>query len=214
MRRRSPSWYSDPVAEKRKESSGTKRRGSRPAAPAVVSVTTQGGPFKGVSTAVVRRRASKMLSHLALQGVELSVALVNDEAIHELNRSYRRKDKPTDVLAFPMLDQNGANSRRRGRRGPVDPSVWRGLLGDVIVSIDTAARQAAERDRPLLDEITMLLGHGLLHLLGYDHKTDAEEREMTDLTRELEVAAASRSNSATGIEPHRSTARPKKTGAR
>lgn len=195
-----------------------KRRGSRPAAPAVVSVTTQGGPFKGVSTAVVRRRASKMLAHLALQGVELSVALVNDEAIHELNRSYRRKDKPTDVLAFPMLDQNGANSRRRGRRGPVDPSVWRGLLGDVIVSIETAARQAAERERPLLDEITMLLGHGLLHLLGYDHKTDAEEREMTDLTRELEVAAASRGNSTTVIKLHRSTATPKatpkKTGAR
>lgn len=200
------------MAEKDKGSAGTKRRGSRPAAPAVVSITTQGGPFQGVSTAVVRRRASKMLAHLALQGVELSVALVNDEAIHELNRNYRRKDKPTDVLAFPMIDQNGATSRRRGRRGPVDPSVWHGLLGDVIVSIDTAARQAAERDRPLLDEITMLLGHGLLHLLGYDHKTDAEEREMTALTRELEAAAASRGSSSTGIRPRSGVARPNKTG--
>ncbi|KYF56205.1 rRNA maturation RNase YbeY [Sorangium cellulosum] len=201
------------MAEKDKGSPGTKRRGSRPAAPAVVSITTQGGPFKGVSTAVVRRRASKMLAHLALQGVELSVALVNDEAIHELNRTYRRKDKPTDVLAFPMLEQNGATSRKRGRRGPVDPSAWHGLLGDVIVSIDTAARQAAERDRPLLDEITMLLGHGLLHLLGYDHKTDAEEREMTALTRELEAAAASRGSSPTGIRPRSGVARPNKTGA-
>ncbi|WP_437813451.1 rRNA maturation RNase YbeY [Sorangium sp. So ce1078] len=201
------------MAEKDKGSAGAKRRGSRPAAPAVVSITTQGGPFKGVSAAVVRRRASKMLAHLALQGVELSVALVNDQAIHELNRNYRRKDKPTDVLAFPMLDQNGATSRRRGRRGPVDPSVWHGLLGDVIVSIDTAARQAAERDRPLLDEITMLLGHGLLHLLGYDHKTDAEEREMTALTRELEAAAASRGSSPTGIRPRNGVARSNKTGA-
>ncbi|WP_437599944.1 rRNA maturation RNase YbeY [Sorangium sp. So ce590] len=201
------------MAEKDKGSAGTKRRGSRPAAPAVVSITTQGGPFQGVSAAVVRRRASKMLAHLALQGVELSVALVNDEAIHELNRNYRRKDKPTDVLAFPMIDQNGATSRRRGRRGPVDPSVWHGLLGDVIVSIDTATRQAAERDRPLLDEITMLLGHGLLHLLGYDHKTDAEEREMTALTRELEAAAALRGSSSTGIRPRSGVARPNKTGA-
>ncbi|WP_437967783.1 rRNA maturation RNase YbeY [Sorangium sp. So ce260] len=200
------------MAEKDKGSAGAKRRGSRPAAPAVVSITTQGGPFKGVSAAVVRRRASKMLAHLALQGVELSVALVNDQAIHELNRNYRRKDKPTDVLAFPMLDQNGATSRKRGRRGPVDPSVWHGLLGDVIVSIDTAARQAAERDRPLLDEITMLLGHGLLHLLGYDHKTDAEEREMTALTRELEAAAASRRSSPTGIRPRSGVARSNKTG--
>ncbi|XXX77172.1 rRNA maturation RNase YbeY [Sorangium sp. So ce134] len=213
MRRRSPSWYSDPVAEKDKGSAGAKRRGGRPAAPAVVSITTQGGPFKGVSTAVVRRRASKMLAHLALQGVELSVALVDDDAIHELNRTYRRKDKPTDVLAFPMLDQNGATSRRRGRRGPVDPSAWHGLLGDVIVSIDTAARQADERGRPLLDEITMLLGHGLLHLLGYDHKTDAEEREMTALTQELEAAAASRGSSPTGIRPRSGVAKPNKTGA-
>ncbi|AUX19577.1 16S rRNA maturation RNase YbeY [Sorangium cellulosum] len=189
------------------------RRGSRPAAPAVVSITTQGGPFRGVSAAAVRRRAGKMLAHLALEGVELSVALVNDPAIHELNRTYRRKDKPTDVLAFPMSDQNGAGPRKRGRRGPVDPSAWHGLLGDVIVSIDTAARQAAERDRPLLDEITMLLGHGLLHLLGYDHKTDAEEREMTALTRELEVAAASRGSSPTGIGSRRGDARPKKTRA-
>ncbi|MGK4008126.1 rRNA maturation RNase YbeY [Sorangium sp. So ce1036] len=198
---------------KRKDSSGMTHRGNRLTAPAVVSITTQGGPFRGVSAAAVRRRASKMLAHLALEGVELSVALVNDPAIHELNRTYRRKDKPTDVLAFPMSDQNGAGSRKRGRRGPVDPSAWHGLLGDVIVSIDTAARQAAERDRPLLDEITMLLGHGLLHLLGYDHKTDAEEREMTALTRELEVAAASRGSSPTGFGSQRGDARPKKTRA-
>ncbi|XXT19960.1 rRNA maturation RNase YbeY [Sorangium sp. So ce429] len=201
------------MTEKRKESSGAKRRGGSPPAPAVVSITTQGGPFKGVSAAVVRRRAGKMLAHLALQGVELSVALVNDQAIHELNRTYRRKDKPTDVLAFPLLEQNGASSRRRGRRGPVDPSAWHGMLGDVIVSIDTAARQAAERDRPLLDEITMLLGHGLLHLLGYDHKTDAEEREMAALTRELEVAAASRDSSTTGIRARSGVASPNKTRA-
>ncbi|WP_437676461.1 rRNA maturation RNase YbeY [Sorangium sp. So ce131] len=201
------------MTEQRKESSGTKRRGSRLAAPTVVSITTQGGPFKGVSAAVVRRRALKMLAHLALQGVELSVALVDDPAIHELNRTYRRKDKPTDVLAFPMIDENGAGSRKRGRRGPVDPSAWQGLLGDVIVSVDTAARQAAERGRPLLDEITMLLGHGLLHLLGYDHKTDAEEREMTTLTGELEAAAASRGSSPTGIGARGGAARSNKTRA-
>lgn len=189
------------------------RRGNRKAAPAVVSITTQGGPFRGVSTAAIRRRASKMLAHLALEGVELSVALVNDAVIHELNRTYRRKDKPTDVLAFPMNEQNGAGARKRGPRGPVDPSAWHGLLGDVIVSIDTAARQAAERGRPLLDEITMLLGHGLLHLLGYDHKTDAEEREMTALTQELEAAAASRGSSPTGIGARRGGARSKKTAA-
>ena len=149
---------------------------------AVVSVTTRGGPFAGVSAAVIRRRAGKMLAHRGLRGVELSVALVDDEAIRELNRVYRSKDKPTDVLAFPMTD-HAADA------GASDPS---GLLGDVILSIDTARRQAQAQKRPLLDELTMLLAHGLLHLLGYDHQTDKEEREMTARTRELEQAAAGR----------------------
>jgi len=144
----------------------------------VVQVTTRGGPFVGVSAAVVRRRAEKMLAHLRLGAVELSVALVDDPTIHELNRTYRHKDKPTDVLAFPL--QEGISGE------PV------GMLGDVIVSIETARRQAARHRRPLLAELTMLLAHGLLHLLGHDHQTDAEEREMTARTRELEAAANAR----------------------
>jgi probable rRNA maturation factor len=170
----------------------TARRARLAAGTPVVSVTTQGGPFAGLSAAAVRRRASKMLDHLALRGVELSVALVDDLTIHGLNKAYRRKDKPTDVLAFPMAEAYAAGGRKRGARGPLDPVAWSGMLGDVIISIDTAARQAAQRGRPLLDEITMLLGHGLLHLLGYDHKTNAEEREMTARTQELEAAAAAR----------------------
>lgn len=145
---------------------------------AVVQITTRGGPFADVSAAVIRRRAEKMLRHLRLDAVELSVALVDDAAIQELNRDYRKKNKPTDVLAFPLQD-------------PV-PARPTGLLGDVILSIETARRQAKKHRRTLLAELTMLLGHGLLHLLGYDHQTDAEEREMTARTRDLEVAAAAR----------------------
>jgi probable rRNA maturation factor len=140
----------------------------------LVQVTTRGGPFAGVSAAVMRRRAEKMLQHLALSGVELSIALVDDPTIHHvLNRTFRRKDRPTDVLAFPQSPASG-------------------LLGDVVLSIETARRQARSRRRPLLGELTMLLAHGLLHLLGYDHQTDAEEREMIVRTRELEAAARAR----------------------
>jgi probable rRNA maturation factor len=178
----------------------------------VVSVTTQGGPFAGISAATVRRRAGKMLDHLALRGVELSVALVDDATIHTLNRSYRRKDKPTDVLAFPMAEENGAGKRRRAARGPVDPAAFQGMLGDVIVSIETAARQAAQRGRPQLDEVTMLLAHGLLHLLGYDHHTDADEREMTARTRELEAAATRRSSLAV-IQRRNGASKANKAGA-
>jgi probable rRNA maturation factor len=158
----------------------------------VVQVTTRGGPFAGVSAAVVRRRAEKMLQHLRLSAVELSVALVDDPTIHELNRTYRHKDKPTDVLAFP-LQEGGSTPKPLGHdggRAPKPPGSW--LLGDVIVSIETARRQATRHRRPLLAELTMLLAHGLLHLLGHDHQTDAEEREMTALTRELEAAATAR----------------------
>lgn len=167
---------------------GTRAAGSeRDLGEAVVSVSTRGGPFEGVSAAVIRRRASKMLAHRGLRGVELSVALVDDDAIQELNRVYRHKDKPTDVLAFPMTDHAEA--------GAGEPS---GLLGDVILSIETARRQAQAHRRPLLGELTMLLAHGLLHLLGYDHQTDDEEREMNALTRELEQAATGRAAGARG----------------
>lgn len=151
--------------------------------PNVVRISTEGGPFRDVSPAVLRRRAEKMLAHLELEGVELSVACVDDATIQELNRTWRRKNKPTDVLSFPLRE--GEDVRPEG-----------GLLGDVILSIETARRQASKRRRPLLDELTMLLAHGLLHLLGYDHPTDAREKEMTALTRELEAVAAKRQDGA------------------
>ena len=160
--------------------------GNRSRAPKVraslVRVCTRGGPFAGVSASTVKRRADKMLASLGLAGAELSIALVDDATIHTLNRDYRSKDKPTDVLAFAMEE---------GEPSPQGQDVR--VLGDVIVSVDTALRQANRRRRPLLDEITMLLAHGLLHLLGYDHQTDEEEREMVTKTRELERAAAARS---------------------
>jgi probable rRNA maturation factor len=129
----------------------------------------------------MRRRAQKMLSHLGLGAVELSIALVDDATIRALNRTYRHKDKPTDVLAFPL--HGGASHSTLAQEA---------LLGDVIVSVETARRQAARRRLPLLAELTMLLAHGLLHLLGYDHQTDAQEREMTARTRNLVAAAATR----------------------
>lgn len=139
-----------------------------------------------------------MLRHLALSGVEpsgvepfdvepfdveLSVALVDDATIQALNRDFRGQDRPTDVLAFAMREGEAMPEPRPG-----EPE----LLGDVVISVDTARRQASERGRPLLDELTMLLAHGLLHLLGYDHATKAEEKVMSARTRELEQAAVTR----------------------
>ncbi len=128
------------------------------------------------------RRAGKMLAALDLANVELSVALVDDAAMQRLNRQFRRVNRPTDVLAFAMREGEPM------AEGPPGPE----LLGDVVISVDTARRQAAERQRPLLDELTLLLAHGLLHLLGHDHGTDRTERAMAARTRELERAANQR----------------------
>jgi probable rRNA maturation factor len=136
-----------------------------------------------VSRRTIERRALKMLRHLGLGAVELSVALVDDLTIQELNHDFRGKDRPTDVLAFAM---------REGEAMPEPPPGELEMIGDVIISVPTARKQATERRRPLLDELTMLLAHGLLHLLGYDHVTKAEEKVMTARTRELEKAALER----------------------
>ena len=120
----------------------------------------------GVTVAIVRQRATRMLAALDLASAELSVLLTDDARIHVLNRDYRAKDRPTDVLAFAL---------REGEPMPEDPSQAEAgeMLGDVVISLETASRQAAKHRRDALSEVTMLLAHGLLHLVGYDHETDA-----------------------------------------
>ena len=112
-----------------------------------------------------------MLHTLGLEASELSVLLTNDATIHELNLQHRQKDRPTDVLAFP-LDERGEDPERR----------W---LGDVVISIDTALRQASSRKRELVSEVRFLLAHGLLHLIGYDHDTRPRKRKMDAAARRL-----------------------------
>jgi probable rRNA maturation factor len=173
---------------------------SRPASgQPIVEVTSRGGPFGGPSVPAVRGRAMKMLAYLGLMHVELSIALVDDATMRALNSRYRRKDRPTDVLSFPMHELS-ARTRRRGMSAQEIGAAWphTGPLGDVILSMDTVRRQAGEHRCTLLSELTMLLAHGLLHLLGYDHRTDAEEAEMLALTRALEAAALARNASSSG----------------
>jgi probable rRNA maturation factor len=117
-----------------------------------------------------------MLGAVQMEHAELSIVLTNDDQMQKLNRIYRRKNRPTDVLAFAQRE--GEAAEHAGR-----------LLGDVVVSVPTARRQAAERGAPLSAELTMLLAHGLLHLLGWDHQTDAADRRMRKETARLCEAA-------------------------
>ena len=109
-----------------------------------------------------------MIGALQLKDPEVSFVLTDDERIHQLNKIYRHKDRPTDVLAFAM--QEGELAELAG-----------GVLGDVIVSVPTARKQAEERNASVLDEVTMLLAHGLLHLLGHEHGAEMEARERMHL---------------------------------
>lgn len=125
-----------------------------------------------------------MLAALGLQGAELSVLLTDDRQIHALNLRHRQKDRPTDVLAFPLDD-------------PSVPVRW---LGDVVISLDTAQRQADSRRRPLLAEVRFLLAHGLLHLIGHDHDTRPRKLRMDAMARRLVKSAV--------FEPAKTPARP------
>jgi probable rRNA maturation factor len=126
----------------------------------------------------VRAVAEKMLRHLGREEHELSVLLTDDAFIQTLNETHRGKDRPTDVLAF-------AQNEGEDMPSPMDHS----LLGDVVISLDTAERQARGRKHSLMDEVSFLLAHGILHLIGYDHQTDEQEAIMNAMTSRLVESA-------------------------
>lgn len=124
----------------------------------------------------LRRDVSRMVRAAALRDerkdYEVVLRLCGDAAIRELNRAWRNKNKPTDVLAFAQREAANADAS---------------LLGDVVISVDTAKRQA---NRGLYKELLHLASHGLCHLMGYDHNDDDEEAEMNARAAALRKEAA------------------------
>jgi probable rRNA maturation factor len=130
----------------------------------------------------LRRRVGRMVKSAWLtdgsrRELEVALRLTDDPTIHALNRDYRKKNRPTDVLAFAL---------REGTGGALHPH----LLGDLVISVDTARRQARRRGLP--GELLFLAAHGLCHLLGYDHRNDSEESEMNGRMAALLAEAARR----------------------
>ena len=110
--------------------------------------------------ASLSRTAESILASVGESDAELSLELVGDRRMRRLNRLYRKKDRTTDVLAFPMRESHNPCPA---------------LLGDVVISVPTAIRQAKEAGRSVSDELAALLVHGVLHLCGYDHERSARE---------------------------------------
>jgi probable rRNA maturation factor len=121
--------------------------------------------------------------------VELSLLITDDATVRELNKKYRGKDKTTDVLSFALE----ADKRGDAAAGFVMPPGEMVHLGEVIVSYPKAAEQAAERNRAVEDELALLVVHGVLHLLGYDHDKPAREREMRSMEQRVLSAVQGRS---------------------
>lgn len=104
------------------------------------------------------------LEHMSVAEAEVSVVLADNDFVQNLNREYRGKDKPTNVLSFPQ-----------------DPP----MLGDIVLAFETIAREAVEQNKDFSAHLTHLLVHGTLHLLGYDHENDQEAQEMEGLEIEI-----------------------------
>jgi probable rRNA maturation factor len=111
--------------------------------------------------------------------VEVSIRLTDDAEVRTLNRQYRHKDMPTNVLSFPMVQADLLESLANTDDGEV-------LLGDIVLAAETCAREAAARGWPLADYAQHLIVHGLLHLLGYDHELGEPQAEAMEA---VEIAA-------------------------
>lgn len=124
----------------------------------------------------IRKDANTILSLCGVDDIELSILIVNNRSVRELNKKYRGIDKPTDVLAFPpsplrLLSGQAVPFPRRGEGDPLR------LLGDIVISLEKSHTQAEERGHSPEQEFKILLTHGILHLLGYDHEISRSEAQ-------------------------------------
>jgi probable rRNA maturation factor len=132
----------------------------------------------------LRRSLRRLLGALDRPVAEVSLVLTDDGQIREINRTYLKRDRPTNVISFAMQD---------GEYGALHPE----MLGDIVISVETALRDADSAGITLMDELEFLMIHGLLHLIGYEHENttaqerrrmQARERELFSLLRHYELA--------------------------
>lgn len=143
-----------------------------PLQPLSLTIVREGGDWSAFTDAdaIIADAAAALARHprcWRAQGADVTVVLGNDTLLRSLNATYRHQDKPTNVLSFPFLAPPGAGPHK--------------LLGDVVLAAETIAREAAVNGVSRTEHLQHLVIHGLLHLLGFEHDTDAEAEEMEAL---------------------------------
>ena len=127
-----------------------------------------------VSVSALLEFLNRLSRRLRVDSQSFTIVLVSDQAIRRLNHDFRNQDKPTDVLSFPTEPEGPAHLDKPG-------------LGDMIISVETARRQAFDRNHTLERELCLLMIHGLLHLLGYNHEADRGEMRRMELRLQKEL---------------------------
>lgn len=123
----------------------------------------------------IRRFVARLRGTLGLDRRDLNICFVDDREIAKLNARYRGKRRPTDILSFPWGGASASSDNGVGR------SEFHSFLGDVVISVQTARRNARAEGHSTLNEIRWLIVHGVLHLLGYDHESDHGEMTAREL---------------------------------
>jgi probable rRNA maturation factor len=140
----------------------------------------------GLRAAALRATLERLLAELDARDATVSLSLVRDAEMRDLNREHRQKDAATDVLSFPLYEADAFE--RNGRTRLRERGAAELMLGDIVISVDTAKTQAAAYDAPLTREVERLLIHGVLHLCGHDHEKADERRVMEREERRLAEA--------------------------
>lgn len=139
--------------------------------------------FPAELEAAVCKAAEESLKYEGFEETcEISVSIVDNEEIRQINKQFRNIDRATDVLSFPMLTFEEGEVAERNENDEI-------ILGDIIISLERAREQAEEYGHSLLREIAFLTAHSMLHLLGYDHMTPEEETEMFGRQKEILLQA-------------------------
>jgi probable rRNA maturation factor len=140
----------------------------------------------GLRADALRRTLERLLAEVDAAGATVSLSIIRDAEMREINRDHREKDTPTDVLSFPLYEPDAFD--RRDRTHPLARPADEFMLGDIVISVDTAQTQAAAYAASLEREVDRLLIHSVLHLCGHDHMEPDERRVMEREERRLAAA--------------------------